>query len=109
MNRQTFDIQFIWVPHVLGGHSGPPWLGMRCQIRWERHLEESLRMSRDASCVALAFDPDTRMGTATLMLVSTVPEDWLQAGEVVQLKNAYHVLAVGKICPTLMPSPEGGN
>jgi hypothetical protein len=92
-------LDFLWVPHELGGHKAAPYTGMRLSIRWQSYLDEYLRCARDVECKVLDFDPLTAKGKAscTLSSVEAVPTEWLQDGELVELLNGFRVLAIGKI------------
>lgn len=95
----SLTLNFLWIPPDLGGHSTGPYSGMRLQIRWQRHLEEYLRCVRDVECRVLNFDTSTSKGKALCAFASaeTVPAEWLQDGELVELLNGFRVLAIGKI------------
>jgi hypothetical protein len=95
-------LNFLWIPADLGGHSGDPYSGMRLQIRWQRYLEEHLRLARDVQCSVLEFDPANSKGKALCRFASPepVPSAWLQDGELVELVNGSRVLAIGKIVRT---------
>jgi hypothetical protein len=92
-------LDFLWIPSDLGGHTTHPYSGMRLSIRWQRHLEEYLQCARDVQCNILRFDPRTLRGKASCALSSleTVPAEWLQDGQSIELSNGFRVLAVGKI------------
>lgn len=90
-------LSFLWIPPDLGGHSDPPYEGMRLQIRWQRHIEEHLKYSRDVQCDVLDFDPQTSRGKLLATPISIVPPEWLREGELVELVNGSRVLAIGKI------------
>lgn len=93
------DIHFIWVPKMFGGHSGPPWSGMRLTIRWQRHVDASIRRSWDVEATTLTYDPGRGQGAGRFRFISrdTVPQDWLTDGELVELLGGYRVFAVGRI------------
>ncbi len=93
------DIRFIWVPKALGGHSGPPWDGMRLTIRWQRHVDAYLQRSWDVAATNLAYDPGRGQGTGRFRFISsdTVPQEWIKDGELVELLGGFRVFAVGRI------------
>ena len=91
----TLQLRFMWVPRVLGGHSGPPWLGMRSMIRWQQPDAARDRISRDAQCLTLEYDSATHMGAGTFRLISEIDPKWLEPGHPIVLMHAYRVMAVG--------------
>jgi hypothetical protein len=97
--RTKIQIDYIWIPASLGGHSGSPRKGMRTEIRWQRYLAEFLEGARDVQWEELSFDPDTLQGSATCSFSPdvTIPNEWLQDGELVELLNGFRVLAVARI------------
>ena len=97
--ENKISIHFIWIPQDLGGHSAAPWPGMRLTIRWQRYIEDYLKIARDTECQLESFDPATGRGTATCLFRSDIPlpEDWLRDGELIELLSGFRVLAVGRI------------
>ncbi|ALG69014.1 hypothetical protein [Beggiatoa leptomitoformis] len=96
MNK-IFQADFIWIPHSLGGYRGPPYEGMRTNIRWQKHIEDFLQCLRDVQWEEINFDPNILLGSATGKLINSVPAEWLKEGEYIEILNGYHVLAVGRI------------
>jgi hypothetical protein len=96
--KKQFYIDFLWIPSDLGGHSGAPYSGMRCEIRWQQHLEDYLKCALDVECQLIAFDHQTSRGRAICMLSqrASPAAKWLQDGEQVELLNGPRVLAVGR-------------
>jgi hypothetical protein len=94
------EIEYLWIPHDLGGHRSDPYLGMRPTVRWQRYQRESLDHARDGECTSVAFDQVTKRGFATLRLVSDepVPMEWRGEGSLIELLDGYRVIAVGRIC-----------
>lgn len=92
-------IDFTWIPPDLGGHNADPYSGMRLTIRWQKYLQDYLQCALDVECQLLAYDLSTSRGRAvcTLATATTVPAEWLQEGQLVELLNGFRVLAVGKI------------
>jgi hypothetical protein len=93
-------IKFVWIPSSLGGHSGPPFEGMRTSIRWQKHLIENSQCMRDVQWSQIEFDVSNGHGTAICKLApdTILPADWVREGELIELVNGYRVLAVGVIC-----------
>jgi hypothetical protein len=96
------EIEYLWVPHALGGHRAEPYVGMRPTIRWQRYLHEHLERSRDVECTRITFDPGCQRGSATVRLISDdpVPPEWLREGNLIELLDGYKVIAVGRITST---------
>ena len=92
-------LDFIWIPTSLGGHSGEPYEGMRTTIRWQKHLDEFLECARDVQWEKITFDFRSSQGQAICKLSSanSVPDDWLEDGELVEMLNGFRVLAIGRI------------
>jgi hypothetical protein len=106
LSPSAFRVIFMWVPHEIGGHSGDPYVGMRLTIRWQRYLEEHLKLSRDVECLSIQYDSDRRngIGVFRLNVNNPVPKEWMLPGEVVEFVNGFRVLAVGK----LLAGAQGG-
>jgi hypothetical protein len=96
------DIEYLWIPHALGGHRAAPYVGMRPTIRWQRYLQEHLERSRDVECTRITFDPASQRGSATVRLISDdpMPPEWLHEGNLIELLDGYKVIAVGRITST---------
>jgi hypothetical protein len=97
--RTELAVDFMWIPHDLGGHHAGPYSGMRLTIRWQRHLDAYLQCARDIECELQTYDANSSRGKALCTLVTdgVVPADLVQEGELVELLNGFRVLAVGKI------------
>lgn len=93
------QVEFIWVPSDLGGHRGPPYEGMRCQIRWQRHVDEAARCLRDIECVGLeaSGSPSRWTGQFRFTFEDSELRDRVVPGAAVEFLNGYRVLAVGVI------------
>jgi hypothetical protein len=93
------EIEFLWIPHKLGGHRGDPYLGMRATIRWQRYIREYVEHSRDVECTSLALDRVSGLHSATLRLVSPdpAPAEWVLEHNLIELLDGYRVIAVGRI------------
>lgn len=99
MVNTKLQFNFIWVPSSLGGHNGEPYEGMRTTIRWQKYLNAFLQCARDVQWEAIDFDPLVSQGKATCRLTSDepLPNEWLKDGELIEMLNGFHVLAVGRI------------
>lgn len=93
------EIEYLWIPHALGGHRAEPYVGMRSTIRWQRYVREHLERSRDVECTRLTFDPVGQRGSAKVRLISNdpMPPEWLRDGNLIELLDGYKVIAVGRI------------
>ena len=93
------DIDFLWVPKSLGGHSGPPWAGMRLTIRWQRHVDAYAKRSWDVEATSLTYEADGGRGAGSFRFIANdpVPQEWIEVGELVEFLSGFRVLAVGKI------------
>ncbi len=95
--RLTLDL--AWIPAELGGRLSAPCPGMRCSIRWQRYIAESLARLRDVSLLERVSSGES---TRSRWLVETVASDLLPAthvleGELVELLEGHRVVAVGRI------------
>jgi hypothetical protein len=97
--RINVEVEFLWVPSDLGGHKGPPFSGMRLEIRWQRYLEAFLACAWDVECEVLTFDEVSLRGRARCVFSPSaeIPAEWLQPGQMIELLNGHKVMAVGKI------------
>ena len=92
-------LDFIWIPSDLGGHSAMPYTGMRLSIRWQRYLYEYLQCAHDVECRLLSYDDVTSKGKIACSLSSkeSIPSEWFQDGQLIELLNGFRVLAIGVI------------
>ena len=95
----TLDVEYVWIPHSVGGHRSPPYHGLRATIRWQEHVREHLERLRDVEAVEVSYDAGSLGGTASLRLISdeALPTDWLREGNLIELLDGYKVIAVGRI------------
>lgn len=91
---------FMWIPPDLGGHSSAPYSGMRLTIRWQRYLEEHLKLARDAQCQLMAFNTDTMRGRMTCTFNGQLPSEWGSEGQLIELLSGFRVIAIGKVVMT---------
>ena len=92
-------LEYIWIPEEFGGHCRNPYDGMRLTIRWQKHIEDHLKCSRDVVCRDIYFDEKSRFGATRCTFPSDIPvsSTWLEPGELIELLNGFRVVAVGKI------------
>lgn len=97
--RNNLLIDFLWIPPDLGGHTGPPYSGMRLEIRWQRYLAAFLSGAWDVECLILTFDATSSRGRAQCMFSPRwdIPAEWLEPDQLIELLNGPNVLAVGRI------------
>ena len=93
MTRLILDC--FWLPASHGGRRSEPHPDLRLGIRWQRHVFDNSGTYRDVQFEQLSVNPSTRQGIAQVKLVSEVPGDWLQHGELVEIVEGYKVVAVG--------------
>lgn len=103
--RWIIRVRFIWIPPELGGHCRGPWVGMRWGVRWQRGDEQRDRIRYDVQCLSLTFDPSSGLwvGDFGFGIGVEVREEWLHAGERIELIGVYEVYAVGVIDARLAP------
>lgn len=104
--RPRFEIDCVWIPAKYGGRRTDPGPGYRPQIRWQRHIEEHIALSRGVEIEELNIDSSTRQGTAVVRanLDEPLPAGWLEEGELIELLESFHVVAVGRITRELSSS-----
>lgn len=92
-------VRVIWIKAEFGGRSHPPFVGMRPIIRFQRYVDEWLSGVWDVEIKELEIDEKTWSGVATLRLSTRAPNNLkgLKEGELIELLDAYRVIAVGKI------------
>lgn len=91
----TLSMHCLWVPPSFGGRFTEAHTGLRLGIRWQRHVYDGQDNYRDVEFVRVTVDPSTRQGPALVNLVSKVPSDWLQHGELVEILEGFKVVAIG--------------
>jgi hypothetical protein len=95
----TFEVEYVWIPHAVGGHRSMPYQGLRAAIRWQKYVREYLERLRDVEAVEISCDSVTLQGSASLRMISDepVPDDWLREGSLIELLDGYKVIAVGRV------------
>lgn len=93
MSKQEITLSLQWIPSQLGGHSGPPYDGMRVECRWLMHWDDST--STDCECKVQSFESANNLLSVRAKLVSHIAEERIQPGVRVLLMNGASILAVG--------------
>lgn len=93
-----FDIDYIWVPRELGGHSSELQVGQRPRLRWQRHAHE-IEGTRGVQCTRVTHDAATGRGSATFRQIAheAVPAHWMIERTPIELLDGTRVIAVGVI------------
>lgn len=91
--------RFIWLPPSVGGHNGEPYKGMRTTIRWQKFISEFLEFAMDIQWKSIEFDVASGQGQAECELLSdrSIPVEWFNKGELIEILSGFRVIAVGKI------------
>ena len=94
-----FEVDFLWIPSDLGGHSGAPYDGMRCEMIPERQFSAHHNAIRDVSWTIIEFDRNTMLGAAECELPEPTPSEreWFVSGAQFEARNGPRILSVGKI------------
>ncbi len=93
------NIDFIWIPPDLGGHREGPFSGMRPEIRWQRYIQTGSKGGRCFQCDVINYEPNTLRGRMVCRAIFDNPfeAEMLEDGQLVEILNGAHVLAIGKI------------
>lgn len=93
------EVDYVWIPHAVGGHRAEPYQGLRAAIRWQKYTREHLDRLRDVEAVGVSYNSGTLQGSASLRLLSDdpLPNDWSCEGNLIELLDGYKVIAVGRI------------
>lgn len=99
MEVDSIAISVVWIKAEFGGRSSAPIKGLRPIIRFQRYIEDWLSLAKDVEVIELEIDQISWAGTAKLQF-TVKPQDnmrGLKIGELIELLDAYRVIAVGKI------------
>ncbi len=96
---KTITVAVTWIKAEFGGRSHLPFIGMRPIIRFQRYIDEWLSIASDVEIKELEIDETTWSGITKLQFSSRIPDNLngLKEGELIELLDAYRVIAVGKI------------
>ncbi len=92
-------VAIMWIKTEYGGRSMEPVVGLRPTIRFQRYVEDWIKTAWDVEIIDLDINADTWSGTAKMKFTKNIlpKKEWLKDGELVELLDAYRVIAVGKI------------
>ena len=90
---------FVWIKSEYGGRSMEPVIGLKPTIRFQRYVEDWMKTSWDVEIIELDICTDNWSGSAKMKFTrNPSPKmEWLKKGELLELLDAYRVVAVGKI------------
>lgn len=88
-------LKLVWIPVEAGGRKHVPQVGFRCGLRWQRYLDESLKMYRDVTVVSLEKGERGLVSAKCSPISEEIPNEWLRPGEGIELLDGYKVIAVG--------------
>lgn len=97
MKRITVAV--TWIKAEFGGRLHPPFIGMRTIIRFQRYINEWLSGAWDVEVKEFEIDEATWSGITKLQFSSHTPDNLngIKESELIELLDAYRVIAVGKI------------
>jgi hypothetical protein len=89
----------VWIRSDFGGRSNEPVIGLRPSIRFQKYVSDWMMVARDVEIIDLDIDTNTWSGIVKMKFTRNVSprEEWLKKGELIELLDAYRVIAVGKI------------
>ncbi len=89
----------VWIKSKYGGRSMGPVVGLKPTIRFQRYIEDWMKAAWDVEIIDLDVDTNTWSGLAKMKFTrnATPKKEWLKDGELIELLDAYRVIAVGKI------------
>jgi len=98
----TINADVIWIKPEYGGRSKAPVVGLRPTIRFQRYIADWMEIAWDVEIIDLDIDENTWTGSVILKFIRNVKPktEWLKEGELIELLDAYRVIAVGKISNT---------
>lgn len=89
----------VWIKSECGGRSTEPVVGLRPTIRFQRYVEDWMKTAWDVEIIDLDIDTNTWSGLAKMKFTMNASprKEWLKDGELIELLDAYRVIAVGKL------------
>jgi hypothetical protein len=95
----TLIVKTIWIKSDFGGRPFEPVVGLRPIIRFQRYVADWFLEAWDVEIVGLDIDPDNWSGLTKIRFARNITpkKEWLKEGELIELLDAYRVIAVGKI------------
>jgi hypothetical protein len=92
----------VWIKTEYGGRSMEPVVGLRPTIRFQRYVEDWMKTAWDVEIIDLDINANTWSGTVKIKFTrnASPKKEWLKDGELIELLDAYRVIAVGKIIAT---------
>lgn len=96
---QQFTAQLTWIKPQFGGHASLPVVGLRPQIRFQKHVREWLAGGWDVIILETSFDEDQWEGRVRLRFTrdDSSFEPFAVSGALFELLDGPTVIAVGKI------------
>ncbi|MBM7843561.1 hypothetical protein [Herpetosiphon giganteus] len=97
----SMNIEFVMIPHQFGGRKYPFAKNIYSQVRWQRYFYQAPNSVRSIQLIELDYDPQTRLGHAFCIFPfdDPFPEAWLEPGELLELCEGAHIVAIAKIVP----------
>lgn len=87
-----------WIPSSCGGKVGPPTKGLRLIIRFQRYISDWVETATIVTVAELGVIDEWGNGKASLEFLPHISElRGLHPKELIELPEAYNVVAVGKI------------
>lgn len=89
----------VWIKSEYGGRSMEPVIGLRPTIRFQRYINDWMKTAWDIEVIDIDINSETWSGSTKMKFTrnDSPKKEWLKVGELIELLDAYRVIAVGKI------------
>ncbi|MFD3163944.1 hypothetical protein [Herpetosiphon sp. NSE202] len=104
----SMNIEFVMIPHQLGGRKHPFAKKMYMNLRWQRYFYHVPNSVRSIQLIEFEYDAQTRLGHACCIFPfdDPFPQAWLEPGELLELCDGAHIVAIAKIVPPRIVKEE---
>jgi len=93
------DVAMTWIRSEYGGRASLPTIGLRSLFRFQRNVGKAEEISWDVQVLSIQTDDSCWRGTAQLAFSegATPNLELMKEGELIELREAYNVIGVGRI------------
>lgn len=96
MGISAISVVIYWIPKEIGGHSGPPWDGMRPRYRSQKFFDQTVG-DLAVSVRDITKDQDIGMWKALIEFPLGADEPVVEVGSQFELLDGHRVLAIGLV------------